>query len=102
MTESPAFEWVCKRIEQATGWTRLVARGTVRLALKDMGLDPRTVGKKEMSAVLKMTLPRLMAGHRVAGAEAHCLRIELELTMAVLDAPAVDSPEEIFKRLGRR
>jgi hypothetical protein len=102
MSESPAFEWVCKKIEQAANWNRMVARGTVRLALKEMGLDPRTVDKKEMSAVLRMTLPKLLATHRVTGAESHCLRIEHELTMAVLAAPAVESPEEIFKRLGRR
>ena len=102
MTTSSTFDWVCKRIEQATGWDRLVARGTVRLVLRDMGLDPRTVGKREMSAVLRTMLPRALEAHRIANAEAHCLRIEHELTMAVIDQPKVESPEEIFKRLGRR
>ena len=101
MNQSPAFEWVCDRIESAAGWNRLVARGTVRLALKDMGLDPRTVGKKEMAAALRTVIPRALEVHRVDGGKSLCERLERELTAAVLPAASVDAPEEIFKRLGR-
>jgi hypothetical protein len=101
MSQSPAFEFVCARIETAAGWNRLVARGTVRLALRDMGLDPRTVSKKEMIAALRTTLPKALEFHRIANPPAICLRIENELAMAVLDEKSIESPEEIFKRLGR-
>jgi hypothetical protein len=100
VTQSPVFEWLSQRLEVATGWTHLVARGTVRLALKEMGLDPRTVGRREMIAALRSTLGRSLEMRRVASAGALCDRLERDLATANLPA-AGDSPEEIFKRLGR-
>ena len=101
MNQSPVFEWVCDRLESSIGWNRLVARGTVRLALKEMGLDPRTVGKKEMSIALRTVIARALEVHRVDGGRALCERLERELATAVMEAASVDTPEAIFKRLGR-
>ena len=43
MAGSSAFEWLCTALEESTTLERLEARGTVRIALKEAGLEPRTV-----------------------------------------------------------
>jgi hypothetical protein len=43
MAESKAFDFVCSELERRTSMTRLEARGTVRIALKDAGLAADTV-----------------------------------------------------------
>jgi hypothetical protein len=100
MNQSAIFEWVASQIEGATGWNRLAARGTVRLALKDMGFEPRTIDKRDMAAVLRMAMVKVLEAHRVANARPLCERLEKEL-WSVQIAAAVESPESVFKRLGR-
>lgn len=39
MSDSPIFELVCEHVEAEAKLTRLEARGTVRLLLKEVGLD---------------------------------------------------------------
>jgi hypothetical protein len=101
VTQSLVFEWVSQKIAAAAGWTNLVARGTVRLALKEMGLDPRTVGKKEMATALRNSLGRLLEMHQVADAKGLCERLEHELWNAQMSSSSVESPEDIFKRLAK-
>lgn len=100
MTQSPVFEWVCTQVEAATRWSRNEARGTVRLALKETGLDPRTVRQIEMTVVLQTTLPSALAVRRVANGKSLCTRLEANLS-TIHFPETVDTPEEIFARLGR-
>jgi len=41
MTETTAFQTTCELLEQLTTMTRAEARGTVRITLKEAGIDPR-------------------------------------------------------------
>jgi hypothetical protein len=97
---SPVFEWIAQKLSAAVGWSPLVARGTVRLALKEMGLDPRTVAKKEMATALRTSLGNLLELHKVTGARAVCERLERELWTAPM-AAALEAPEDVFKRLAK-
>ena len=38
MVTSPVFEWVARQLEATTLMSRLEARGTIRLALQELGL----------------------------------------------------------------
>ena len=49
MADSPAFDCVCEKLEEAPPRDRLQARGTVRLALKQAGLDARSVTPDQSS-----------------------------------------------------
>jgi hypothetical protein len=98
--QSPVFEWIADKIAATAGWSSLVARGTVRLALKEMGLDPRTVGKKEMATALRTSLGRLLEAHKVPDSAGLCDRLEREIWSVQLASPA-ESPEAVFKRLAR-
>lgn len=52
MSESAVFRAVAEALEAGTGWSRIEARGTVRIALKAGGLAPDSVTRSEMTAVL--------------------------------------------------
>ena len=43
VADARTFDWVCAQLEERSSLDRLEARGTVRLALKQAGLEPRHV-----------------------------------------------------------
>ncbi len=103
MTESPVFEWACTVLEREAGWSRLQARGTVRLVVRDAGLDTRTLRAPQLRVIALRLLPRELRSRGVDGVDALCTAlsecpgsVEAEARATV----AVD-PEEVFKRLGR-
>jgi hypothetical protein len=100
--DSYVFEWVGNELERRTDLRRIEARGTVRLALREAGLEPRTVTAEQMRVVLKRILPAALERRRVVDAEGLCI----ELAEGVLDlvtrsdARATESAYDIFRRLG--
>lgn len=102
MAGSQAFEWLCEAIEADTSLERLEARGTVRIALKDAGLEARTVTPAELTVVIQRILPRELHQRGVADEAALCERYCSGLrTLEVSGARvASDSPDAIFRRLG--
>jgi hypothetical protein len=97
------FEFVASRLEERTELDKLEARGTLRIALKEAGLDPRSVTAEQMSVMLVRTMPKELASRGVAQPDSICEG----LAAAVKDfhgaAPrAVESPEDVFRRLGGR
>src|SRR5690606_5066988 len=58
MAGSQAFEWLCEAIEAGTSLERLEARGTVRIALKQAGLEARSATAAELAVVVGKILPR--------------------------------------------
>ena len=96
---SAAFDRVCEELEHTTSLDRIQCRGTVRLALKDAGLDPARVQPREMVVVLQRVLPAALEARGVDGAVALCEQVARGIaTLAA--APEGDSPDAIFKRLG--
>lgn len=100
MPDSAAFEFVCSALERRTDLDRLQARGTVRLALKEAGLDARSAGVEQMQVVVDRVLPRELESRGVADADALCADLVLGLEKVTDDA-AVETPETVFRRLGR-
>ena len=102
MAGSSAFEWLCTALEESTTLERLEARGTVRIALKDAGLEPRTVTPSELKVVVQKILPRELRQRGVAGEAALCDRLVsgLQVLESQPSAPAADTPDAIFRRLG--
>ena len=99
MPDSASFEFSCDQLERATSLDRLEARGTVRLALKETGLEARTVTSHQIAAVLTKVLPQELTNRGVEDAETTCRTI----ATAVSDLPdegAGDTPEAVFQRLG--
>jgi hypothetical protein len=102
MPDAPAFEHQCHELEAGTSLDRLEARGTVRLALKQAGLDPRSVTAEQLGVVLEKVLPGELAARGVADAAALCRRWRSGHAAPVPSGPAADSPQAVFARLGGR
>ncbi len=102
MAGSSAFEWLCTALEESTTLERLEARGTVRIALKEAGLEPRTVTPSELRVVVQKILPRELRNRGVANEAEICDRLVsgLQVLERQPAAPAADTPDAIFRRLG--
>jgi hypothetical protein len=102
MAGSSAFEWLCTALEESTTLERLEARGTVRIALKEAGLEPRTVTPSELRVVAQKILPRELRNRGVANEAALCDRMVagLQVLESQPGGGATDTPDAIFRRLG--
>lgn len=101
--ESPVFERTADELEVLTSMSRLEARGTLRLALKDAGLIPKTVNAKAMLVVLERILPQLLTRRGVQGAPDMCRSISRIVRSLTSDTSyEVDTPEKVFARIGSR
>ncbi len=98
MQFSAAFSWTCAEIERATTLSELVARGTVRLALKQAGLESQSVSGDEMAIVLREILPRELAARAVANAEKLCGEIAARIRGRNFEGG--DAVADVFARLG--
>ncbi len=96
------FDIAADKLESSTGLDRLAARGTLRIALKEAGLDPRNVTAPQLRAVFEKLMPRELEARGVADAAAASgAAIDaIERAASETDLAAATSPDEIFKRLG--
>ena len=101
MADSQAFEWMCGELERSTSLDRLQARGTLRLALKEAGLQARSVTAVQMDAVVRQVLPGELRARGVQDEAAACESLAASLAAADLEGEqgGAESPEEIFRRL---
>jgi hypothetical protein len=98
---SEVFERACTELQQATSFDSLSSRGTVRLALKSAGLDPREVTAAQMIVVVKRVLPAELKARGVKGADDMCSVIASRIVnIASATADQGSSVEDVFRRLG--
>lgn len=101
MADSPAFELAAEVLERDTSLSALEARGTVRLALKEAGLDARSVTPDQMTVVAGSVLPRELELRGVSDPDEVCATLEEKLAGLETSDPT-ETPDAIFKRLGGR
>lgn len=99
MADSQAFEFVCDQLEAKTSLDRLAARGTVRIALKQAGLEARSVTPEQMAVVVERLLPTELTTRGVDGGEAVCGQVREGLAGVNVSATA-ETPDAVFQRLG--
>jgi hypothetical protein len=99
VADSAAFELVCEELEQRSSLGRLEARGTVRLALKQAGLDAAKVMVQQMTVVLREVLPRELETRGLGDPASLCEALAERLSGLDLDADIGDTPEAVFGRL---
>jgi hypothetical protein len=99
MADSNAFTTLCEKLEQSSTLDRLEARGTVRLALKQAGLEAASVAASQLVVVVDKILPNELRTRGIEDADSVCGQLAAELK-AMPDDSAGDSPEAIFERLG--
>jgi len=100
--EASLFDIAAEQIERHTSLDRLEARGTLRLALKDAGLDPQSVAVAQLSVVFERVMPGELEKRGIEDAAAACRAAMGDVTSswAAADTPTSSSPDDIFRRLG--
>jgi hypothetical protein len=99
MTDSEVFDLVCEELERSTSLDRLEARGTMRITLKQAGLEPRSVSAQQMSVAVEKLLPGELVSRGVGESDGVCREICAALAR-MTTAPSVSTPEAVFERLG--
>jgi hypothetical protein len=99
LADSQAFDFVCTQLEEKTSLDRLAARGTVRIALKQAGLEARTVTPEQMRVVTERVLPAELQARGIASFNELCSAIGRGLSQ-LAPSTAGETPDEIFRRLG--
>ena len=102
MADSAAFEAACTSLEQASSLDRISARGTIRLALKQAGLEPKTVTARELEVVVTKVLPPELAARDVSAPDVVCAQITKVLRGLDGAVNGADTPEAVFARLASR
>ena len=103
MADSAAFEAACACLEQSGSLDRLSSRGTIRLMLKEAGLEPKTVTPRELEVVVSKMLHAELVARAVATPDALCAKMVKTLQgLGSAANGAADSPEAIFARLASR
>lgn len=100
MADALAFDWVSQRLEEHTKLSRLEARGTVRLVLREAGLDATSVLPEQMRVVVEKRLAAQLAARGVPDPKSLCHALAAELPGSAPNTARPESPEEIFRRLG--
>lgn len=98
MANSSAFDWVCEQLEERTTLDRLEARGTVRLALKEAGLDASSVSPEQMRVVIEKILPGELEVRGIEEPGAHCSALAEGVAAIEADTP-IETPDAVFARL---
>lgn len=100
--ESPVFERTADELEVLSRMSRLEARGTLRLALRDAGLVPKTVNAKSMLVVLERILPPLLLRRGVPGALDICRTLSSVVRSLTSETSQdFDTPEKVFSRIAQ-
>jgi hypothetical protein len=89
----PIFELMCERVESEAKLSRLEARGTVRLLLKDVGLDPQQVTKDAAILAVDRFLEHALRVRRVPDANQVKSRVLQALRETTLEGPRVRIPK---------
>lgn len=99
MAESEVFDFVCDQLEQRTSFDRLESRGTIRIVLKEAGVEVRSVNVEQMSVVVTKLLPAQLEKRGVEDGRIHCDAIAKRLATLEV-ASCEETPEDVFERLG--
>jgi hypothetical protein len=101
LADERAFDWACDALERESSLNRLEARGTVRLALRQAGLESKSVTPEQIAIVFDKLLPQELVARSIGDAERICTRIaSAARELDPGDGSDTDSPEAVFSRLG--
>ena len=99
--EATLFDLAAERLEHHSSLNRLAARGTLRIALKESGLDPKSLILQQLVVVFEKMMPKELKLHGVDDAASVCSAVidDLANSPAATDTPPARDVDEIFRRL---
>lgn len=98
---SDAFQAVAATIEQMTPLTGPQARGAVRLALKEAGLEAALVGRNEMLVVIEKIMPKMLRAQGVDDVRSNAALSTAAETLRGLQDGGRAGPASVFDRLDK-
>ena len=101
MRGSSEFDLISEKLEALTSFNRLEARGTLRIALKESGLEVKSLQPNQLRVVLERVLPKHLLDRGIDDPEEVCRRL-VDAIPSGHSATSADSPEAVFERLGSR
>ncbi len=94
------FSFVADQLEECTPLDRLESRGTLRIVLKESGLDPKTVTQKQFCVILESIAPGELESRGVAEPHAICAAIVAKIQGEPVDRwKSSHDVDKIFDRL---
>jgi hypothetical protein len=99
--DAALFDFAAERLEHHTGFDRLEARGTLRIALKAAGLAPNNVTGAQLQVVFEQVMPGELDSRGISDVPDVCAAVIADLASggASAEDAAAASPDEIFRRL---
>jgi hypothetical protein len=102
VSTSAVFDWLSTQLSQRSTLEVIQARGTLRLALKDAGLEARTLTKLQAQVVLAKVLPHELGPRGVPNATQLCADLAIALKAMTFAGATTEAAESIFARLGKK
>jgi len=95
------FDHAADRLESNTPLSRLEARGTLRIAVKEAGLDVNKLTLDGLTAVFERVMPAELEARGIDAAATTCSAVMAEIarTADISTAP-VENSDAVFRRLG--
>jgi hypothetical protein len=89
-------------LEHHTSLDRLETRGTLRLALKEAGLNPVSIAVPQLAVVFEILMPGELENRGVSDAATTCCAVMQDVanSWTAADTPASSGPDDAFARLG--
>ena len=99
--DATLFDFAADRLEHHAGLDRLEARGTLRIALKAAGLEPKNLTGAQLQVVFEQVMPGELDSRGITNMQEVCAAVLADLADARgAAADASDtSPDDIFRRL---
>ena len=99
--DATLFDLAAERLEHHTDFDRLGACGTLRIALKAAGLEPKNLTGTQLQVVFEKVMPGELDSRGVSDVQDICAAVLAEVGSARGTAENADatSPDEIFRRL---
>ncbi len=96
------FDLAAERLEHHTALDRLVARGTLRLAFKLAGLEPKDVTSEQLRVLFERVLPGELETRGVSDVASVCRAVmdDVASSPVARDEPGSASVDDVFRRLG--
>ena len=94
------FDFAAEQLERHTDFDRLEARGTLRITLKEAGLNPKALTVDQMRVVFERLIPGQLQSRGVEECESVCSALITALASCPAEANATESSDDIFSRLG--
>jgi len=99
--DATLFDLAAERLEQHTDFDRLGARGTLRLALKAAGVEPKNLTGAQLQVVFEKVMPGELDSRGIDDVRGVCAAVLADLARdgGAAENAGATSPDDIFRRL---